>query len=135
MPRSPRIQYAGARYHVISRGNRRERILEGSGDKEVFLATLDEACARTGWFLHAYVLMDNHFHLLLETPEPNLSDGMRWLQGTYGNRYNRIHNLVGHVWQGRYKSPVISDEGDDHFLRVSRYIHLNPARAGLLDEP
>ncbi len=132
MPRGVRIEYPGARYHVISRGNRREFILGESDDKEMFLETLAEGCQRSGWLVHSYVLMDNHFHLLLETPEANLSEGMRWIQGTYGTRYNRRHGLVGHVWQGRFKSPVISDEGDEHFLTVSNYIHLNPARAGLL---
>lgn len=117
----------------MSRGNRREFVLKSSEDKALFMYSLEEVCSRCGWVVHAYVLMDNHFHLLLETPEPNLSDGMRWLQGTYATRYNRRHQLVGHVWQGRFKSPVISNEGDEHFFMVSRYIHLNPARAGLLD--
>ena len=116
----------------MSRGNRREFILGSDEDKTLFLKTLGETCERSGWLVHSYVLMGNHFHALVETPEPNLSEGMRWLQGTYGTRYNRRHSLVGHVWQGRFKSPVISDEGDDHFIAVSRYIHLNPVRAGLL---
>ena len=118
----------------MSRGNRREFLLQGEDNKKLFMDTFNEACTRSGWIVHAYVLMDNHFHLLLETPEPNLSHGMRWLQGTYGMRYNRLHGLVGHVWQGRFKSPLISDEEDEHFLCVSRYIHLNPARAGLLNK-
>lgn len=133
MPRSVRIEFTGARYHVMSRGNRREFVLGTDEDKTLFLKTLGETCERTGWLVHSYVVMDNHFHLLLETPEANLSEGMRWLQGTFGTRYNLRHGLVGHVWQGRFKSPIISDEGDSHFLSVSRYIHLNPARAGLLD--
>jgi REP element-mobilizing transposase RayT len=87
----------------MSRGNRRECILQGEDDKRQFLETLGEACDKTQWMIHAYVLMENHFHMLLETPEPNLSEGMRWLQGTYGNRYNRRHGLVGHVWQGRQR--------------------------------
>lgn len=132
MPRSPRIEFPGARYHVMSRGNRQESILGADADKVLFLETLAECCGMTGWVVHAYVLMANHYHLLLETPEANLSAGMRWLQGTYGTRYNHRHRLVGHVWQGRFKSPVISDEDEGYFRAVSEYIHLNPARAGLL---
>ena len=132
MPRQLRIEYAGARYHVMSRGNRREFILGTPEDKKIFLETLAETCEQTGWMVHSYVLMGNHFHLLLETPEPNLTHGMRWLQGTYGGRYNRRHGLVGHVWQGRFKSPLISDESDDAFLAVSNYIHMNPVVAGQL---
>ena len=132
MPRKARIQFEGARYHVMSRGNRREFILGDDDDKKLFLETLEQTCDKMKWVVHAYVLMGNHFHILLETPWANLSEGMRWLQGTYGMRYNRRHGLVGHVWQGRYKSPLISDEEEGYFRTVSQYIHLNPARAQLL---
>jgi len=99
----------------------------------MFLRTLVEACGQTGWIIHSYVLLPNHYHWLLETPEPNLSAGMHWFQGTYAQRFSKRHQLVGHVFQGRYKAPLI-DAGTNHYFRtVSEYIHLNPARAGLLD--
>ena len=88
MPRCVRLEYAGAVYHVMCRGDRREAIFLADGDRELFLATLAEMCARTGTFIHSFVLMTNHYHLLLETPEPNLVAGMKWLQGTYTQRFN-----------------------------------------------
>ena len=132
MARNIRIQYAGAIYHVMSRGNRRESIFRDDKDREMFLATLVEMCGRTGIVIHSYILMDNHYHLLLETPEANLVAGMKWFQGTFTQRTNVRHRLVGHLFQGRYKAiPVESDSGD-YFQTVSEYIHLNPVRAGLL---
>jgi REP element-mobilizing transposase RayT len=98
----------------------------------MFLDTLGEACSRTGWRIHAYVLMGNHYHLLLETPEANLVDGMRWLQGTYTKRFNVRHKLWGHLLQGRYKALVI-DPQQDYFRTVGDYIHLNPARVRTAD--
>lgn len=133
MPRKPRIQYADAVYHVMSRGNRQEAIFGDNRDREVFLNTLGEACAKTGWLLHAFVLMGNHYHLLVETPEANLVAGMKWLQGTYTQRFNARHRLRGHLFQGRYKAlPVQSDNGD-YFSLLGSYIHLNPARARMFD--
>ena len=133
MPRKPRIEYAGAVYHVTSRGQRRERIFFDDADRCRFLETFAEACERTGWQAHAFVLMPNHYHLLLETPEANLSSGMQWLQGTYSTRFRVRHGLVGHVLQGRFKSPVIEPDSDTYFQTLSSYIHLNPVRArGLL---
>lgn len=117
----------------MSRGNRKEAIFRDNKDREMFLDTLEEACARTGWVVHAFVLMGNHYHLLLETPEANLIAGMKWLQGTYTQRFNARHKLRGHLFQGRYKAlPVEADFGD-YFSVLSSYIHLNPARAKLFD--
>ena len=93
---------------------------------------MGEICERTGWRIYAFVLMTNHYHLLLETPEPNLVAGMKWLQSTYAQWFKRRHNLDGHLFQGRYKALVIEGEGSGYFLQVSSYIHLNPIRAGLV---
>lgn len=133
MARKSRIEFAGAVYHVINRGSRHEVIFREDADREMFLSTLGETCARTGWRVHAYVLMGNHFHLLLETPQGLLSRGMHWLQTTYTNRFNRRHKLSGHVFQGRFKASVIDPEEGGHFATVADYIHLNPLRAGLVD--
>ena len=132
MPRKTRIQFPGAVYHVLDRGDRREEIFRSDADRELFLRTLGEACDRTGWRLHAYVLMSNHYHFLLETPEPNLVAGMKWFQGSYSIRFNRRHDLCGHVFQGRYKAVPIDPEEPDYFLTVADYIHLNPVRAGII---
>jgi REP element-mobilizing transposase RayT len=109
-PRQLRLEYAGAIYHVMSRGNRREGILKDDEDRERFLATLAETCQKTGWVVHAYCLMGNPFHLVVETPQPNLVAGMKWLLGTYTVRFNRRHRLTGHLFSGRYKS-LISPDG------------------------
>jgi len=131
MARPLRIQFPGAVYHVLARGNHRQPIFKADADRHLFLRTLGEACEKTGWRLHAYVLMKNHYHLLLETPEGNLVAGMKWLQGTYTQRYNVRHALCGHLFQGRYKALLIEPEGI-YLQVVSTYIHLNPARAGLI---
>ena len=127
MARKPRVEFEGATYHVMCRGNRQEEIFRDDKDRERFLDTLAEVVERNGWFIHAFVLMDNHYHLLLETPEPNLVDGMRWFQSTYTQRFNARHKLWGHLFQGRYKALPV-DEGE-YFRMVADYIHLNPARA------
>ena len=127
MPRKPRIEYAGAIYHVMCRGNRREAIFRSGRDSEMFLDTLGETVGRCGWRVHAYVLMGNHYHMLIETPEPNLVAGMRWLQGTYTQRFNVRNKECGHLFQGRYKALPVGREGD-YFSAVAEYIHLNPAR-------
>ncbi len=93
---------------------------------------MGEGCEKTGWILHAYVLMANHYHLLVETPEGNLAAGMKWFQGTYTQRYNRRHRIFGHLFQGRYKALIVDGSADEYFQVVSTYIHLNPARAGLI---
>ena len=102
-------------------------------DREAFLITLGEGCEQSGWRVHAYVLMPNHYHCLLETPAGNLVAGMRRLQSTYTRRFNGRNKLCGHLFQGRYKALVIEAEKPEYFRVVSDYIHLNPARAGLLD--
>src|ERR1041385_6864177 len=95
MPRKLRVQYPGAIYHVMNRGDRREPIFADDKDRVRFFDTLGEACAKTGWLVHAYCLMKNHFHLVVETPQPNLVTGMKWLLGTYTSRYNRRHREFG----------------------------------------
>jgi REP element-mobilizing transposase RayT len=127
-----RIEYRGAVYHVMARGNQGRAIYRDDQDRNRFLETLGEACAKTGWRIHAYVLMGNHYHLLVETPAANLVAGMKWLQGTYTQRYNGRHRLRGHLFQGRYKSVPVEAENAGQLAVVSSYIHLNPARAGLI---
>lgn len=127
MGRSPRIEFSGAVYHVMSRGNHQEPVFADDYDNRIFLDALEEVCGRTGWVIHAFVLMGNHYHLLIETPEPNLVDGMRWLQGTYTKRFNIRHKKWGHLFQSRYKALLVDPSGD-YFQTVSSYIHLNPAR-------
>lgn len=129
MPRKPRIEYAGAIYHVMSRGDRQEAVYRDSSDCEAFLETLGQACERTGWIVHCFALMGNHYHCLVETPEPNLAVGMKWLQSTYTQRFNRRHREGGHLFQGRYKALPIDPDAGEYFKVVSNYIHLNPARA------
>ncbi len=133
MPRKPRIEYPGAVYHVMSRGNRQEAIYRDIRDCAVFMDTLGETCAKTGWRIHAFVLMGNHYHLLLETPEANLVAGMKWLQGTYTQRFNARHRFRGHLMQGRYKAVAVESSNSGYFSTLGSYIHLNPVRAGLLD--
>jgi putative transposase len=136
MARKARVEFAGAFYHLLDRGDRRELIFYDDEDRRRFLLTLAEACARTGWRVHAFVLMSNHYHLLVETPEANLVAGMRWLQTTWTMRFNRRHRLSGHLFQGRYKSVVVDPEERGYLVALSDYIHLNPVPAGLvrLDE-
>src|SRR5947199_9405749 len=130
MARKLRLQYPGAIYHVMNRGDRREAIFQDDKDRELFLETLGEACEKTDWEVHAYCLMSNHFHLVAETPRANLVAGMKWLLGCYTRSFNRRHQLCGHLFAGRYKSLLI-DERDPLYLRtVCDYVHLNPALAG-----
>jgi len=131
MARKVRVQFAGATYHVMCRGNRQEAIFKDTRDHGIFLDTLGEVAQRNGWLIHAFVLMGNHYHLLLETPEPNLVDGMRWFQSTYTQRFNARHKVWGHLFQGRYKALLV-DRGD-YFRTVADYIHLNPARTRCFD--
>lgn len=136
MPRQPRIQYEGAFYHVMARGDRKEAIVRDDADRRDFVRTLGKACDRTGWRVHAWVLMENHYHLLLETPLGNLVDGMRWLQNTYTRRFNVRNSMWGHVFGGRYKAILLDhdDEEGYYYRSLLDYIHLNPARAGLLSD-
>ena len=133
MARPLRIEYAGALYHITSRGDRRESIYEDDDDRKTFLSVLESVVERFGWLCHGYCLMGNHYHLLVETPRPNLSRGMRQLNGVYTQRFNRSHGRVGHVFQGRFKGIVI--EKENHLLEVCRYIVLNPVRAGMVEHP
>ncbi len=133
MPRQVRIEYPGALYHVMARGNRKEDIFLDDGDRHAFLKALGDMCTRSEIFVHAYVLMPNHYHLVLETPLGNLTDGMRWLQNTYTRRFNVYHKLWGHIFGGRYKALVLEDD-PFYFSRVLDYVHLNPVRANLLNE-
>lgn len=130
MARKLRLEYPGACYHVINRGNYRADVFKTAGAREAFASCLFEACAKSGWILHAHVLMSNHYHLALETPEPNLVTGMQWLQSTFANRFNRLRGERGHLFQGRYKALLV-EEGEP-LAQVCHYIHLNPVRAGLV---
>jgi REP element-mobilizing transposase RayT len=132
MARKLRVEYAGAIYHVMNRGDRREPIFQDDGDRQRFVETLEEACVRSGWEVHAYCLMPNHFHLLVETPQPTLVAGMKWFLGTYTGRFNRRHKLFGHLFSGRYKSLIVDGSGRGYLRTVSEYVHLNPVRAKLL---
>lgn len=130
MARKIRLEYAGAVYHVINRGNYRQNVFAGKGSAEAFEQCLSETSERFGWRVHAYVIMRNHFHLAVETPQPNLSEGMKYLQGTWANRFNRYRGLVGRPFQGRYKALHV--EPGEALARVANYIHLNPVRAKIV---
>jgi len=132
--RKLRMEYPGAIYHVINRGDRREAIFLEDKDRELFLETLGQACEKTDWQVHAYCLMSNHFHLVLETPQANLVAGMKWFLGTYTSRFNRRHKLFGHLFSGRYKSLIVDGSGNGYLKTVCDYVHLNPARARLIGE-
>jgi len=124
-----RIEYAGALYHVTSRGDRREDIYFDDDDREIWLAVFAQVCARFNWRCHAWCLMDNHYDILIETIEGNLSKGMRQLNGVYTQQSNRKHGLYGHLFQGRYKAILVEREA--YLLELSRYVVLNPVRAGM----
>ena len=132
MARQLRIEYEGAIYHLMSRGDRREAIFRDDLDRKRFLETLGATCQRTGWQVHAYCLMSNHFHLVVETPRANLAEGMKWLLGTYTMRFNRRHKLSGHLFAGRYKSLLVDGSDSEYLRTVCDYVHLNPVRARLL---
>lgn len=133
MPRRPRVEYPGAIYHVMCRGNRQDPIFKNDADRRSLLKALGQTCERAGWIIHSYVLMLNHYHFLLETLRSTLVEGMKWFHTTYTVRFNLRHKLCGHLFQGRYKALIIDPDEPDYFRRVSDYIHLNPARAQLLD--
>lgn len=133
MARPLRIEFPGAIYHVTSRGNARRKIFQDNSDRESFLSTLAWVVERFGWICHAYCLMDNHFHLMIETPEPNLSRGMRQLNGVYTQGFNRRHRKVGHLFQGRFKAILV--ERDSYLLELARYVVLNPVRAKIVKAP
>jgi putative transposase len=130
MPRKLRLEEEGGLYHVINRGNYRQPVFGSVGAAQAFETALQQVVTKFGWRLHAYVLMTNHYHLALETPKPNLVDGMHWLQSTFAIRFNRFRSERGHVFQGRYQAlPIENTAG---LARVVDYIHLNPVRAGLV---
>jgi REP element-mobilizing transposase RayT len=126
------VEYPGAIYHVMNRGDRCEPIFLDDADRKRFMETLEEACVRSGWQVHAYCLMPNHFHLVVETPQPTLVAGMKWFLGAYTGRFNRRHKLFGHLFSGRYKSLIVDGSGSGYLGTVCEYVHLNPARAKLL---
>jgi len=132
MARRLRVEYPGGIYHLINRDDRREAIFQDDADRQRFLQTLSEACAKSQWQVHAYCLMPNHFHLVVETPQANLVAGMKWFLGTYTSRFNRRHKLFGHLFGGRYKSLLVDGSGDGYLKTVCDYVHLNPVRARLL---
>ncbi len=128
--RKLRLEFPGACYHVINRGNYRRDVFALPRTKAAFVSCLYEACEKCGWVLHAFVVMRNHFHLAVETPQGNLVAGMQWLQSTFATRFNRFRDERGHLFQGRYKALLV-EEGDPLAL-VCHYIHLNPVRAGIV---
>lgn len=130
MARKVRIEYENAYYHLINRGNYRSWIFETSGARKSFLECLTLTAEAKGWRVHAWCLMGNHYHLLIQTPDANLVEGMQWLQSTFANRFNRYRQSHGHVFQGRYKSILLDSDG---IGAVAHYIHLNPVRAGLVE--
>jgi putative transposase len=133
MARPLRIEYDGALYHITSRGNEKNAIFRGEEDRRNFLDTLQKVNERYNWICHAYCLMNNHYHMIIETPDGNLSKGMRQLNGVYTQLFNRRHRRVGHVFQGRYKAILIDKES--YLLDVSRYVVLNPVRAKAAKRP
>ncbi len=130
MARPLRIELAGGLYHVTSRGDRREAIYRDDEDRAAWLAVFAEVCARFNWRCHAYCQMTNHYHVVVETAEGNLSKGMRQLNGVFTQRVNRRHGLVGHLFQGRFKGILV--ERDTYLLELARYVVLNPVRAGMV---
>jgi putative transposase len=132
MPRPPRLQIAGGIYHVISRGNRRQKIFYVDGDYVRFLAILENVVDRLGWKCHAYCLMPNHFHLVIETRAPNISAGMQRLNSTYAQWFNLQYGYSGHLFQGRFYGQIV--ESSYHLLELARYVVLNPVRAGLCSD-
>lgn len=133
MARPLRIEYAGAVYHITSRGNARKPIFRDDKDRDSFLEILTSVAKRYNWLCHAYCLMDNHYHLIIETPDANLSRGMRQLNGVYTQTYNRRHKKTGHIFQGRYKAILV--EKDSYLLELCRYVVLNPLKAGIVERP
>jgi putative transposase len=133
MARPLRLEFAHALYHVTSRGDRREDIYHDDSDRQAWLTVLAQVCKRFNWTVHAYCLMSNHYHLLVETPDANLSAGMRQLNGVYTQLSNRAHGRVGHVFQGRFKAIVVDKDG--YLLELARYVVLNPVRAGMVQDP
>jgi putative transposase len=133
MARQARIEYPGAVHHITSRGNNRQAIFLDDRDRKHFLALLGEAVRRYGWLLTAWVLMTNHFHLVIHTPEPTLSDGMKWLLGSYVSWFNKRHHRTGHLFGDRFHSYLI--QAESYLTEVVRYVVLNPVRAHMVERP
>lgn len=133
MSRPLRIEFPGAFYHVTARGDRQEPIYEDNQDRQRFLELLGEVITQFNWICHAYCLMNNHYHLLIETPDGNLTKGMRQLNGVYTQLSNRRHKRVGHLFQGRYKAILV--DRDAYFVELARYVILNPVRAKMVKHP
>jgi putative transposase len=133
MARPLRIEYPGAIYHITSRGNAKRNIFLNNHDRNNFLKILNNVVERFNWLVHCYCLMNNHYHLVIETPDGNLSRGMRQLNGVYTQKFNYWHNNVGHIFQGRYKSILV--DKDNYLIEVCRYVVLNPVRAALVNDP
>jgi len=131
--RPVRIEFPNALYHVTARGDRREDIFEDDVDRQVFLDILAQVVEQFNWLCYAWCLMDNHYHLLIQTPDANLSKGMRQLNGVYTQSSNRRHARVGHLFQGRFKSILV--DSDAYLLELARYVVLNPVRAGMVRKP
>lgn len=129
MPRPPRVSVPHGVYHVTSRGNRRQPVFVDGRDREFFLGMLAITCARRRWSCRGYCLMPNHYHLVVETPDADLSSGMQGLNGEYAHHFNFFHGIDGHLFQGRFHAVLV--ESDPHLAELSRYIALNPVRAGL----
>ena len=130
MTRKLRLEFPGACYHVLNRGNYRGNVFREERTRLAFEACLFEACEKSNWLLHGFVVMSNHYHLAIETPDGNLVMGMQWLQATFANRFNRLRGERGHLFQGRYKSLLV-EEGEA-LGQVCHYLHLNPVRAGVV---
>ena len=133
MSRPLRIEYPGAVYHVTSRGNEKKPVFKDDADRDYFLNTIQHVNKRYNWICHAYCLMTNHYHLLIETPDGNLSIGMRQVNSVYTQLFNKRHGRTGHLFQGRYKAILI--QKDSHLLEVCRYVVLNPVRANMTERP
>ena len=133
MARPLRIEYPGAVYHITNRGNDKKSAFKDDQDRETFLKILAHVNKRYHWLCHAYCLMDNHYHLMIETPDGNLALGMRQLNGVYTQARNKRYNKTGHLFQGRYKAVLI--QKDTHLLEVCRYVVLNPVRARMVEKP
>ena len=137
MPRKLRVEYPGAIYHVMNRGDHQEAIFKDEEDRRCFVKTLGEVCGKTDWQVHAVCLMTNHFHLVLETPKGNLVKGRQWFLSTYTARFNRRHKIFGPLFSGRYQALIVDGSGKGDLKTVCDDVHLNPARAGLMkaEEP
>ena len=133
MARQLRLEYPGAVWHVTSRGNNRQDIYVDDDDRLMFLGLLAEAVRRFRWIVHAYTLMTNPFHLVIETPVPTLSRGMKWMNGKYAQWFNRRHKRCGHLFQGRFKGFLV--EKESYLLTLIRYVALNPVRADMVKRP